>query len=294
MIYLILSILLYSINNYFWKKILSDSNIWFVIALRSSFTIIFGLICSCLIYPELLNITTWHQLKFFLTASLLGALGLICMVSALKKGSLRQLGVFNLLTVFITVTYLIVFENLNIKYYLIGSFFIVIGFAFYLFQIKKDRVADNSIKQYSLLGLMALFFSASGLLHWYNLKSSIPVMTSLLTQESTVFMIGISLFLFQPKKLIVKIVRNSYNKIILVFIMAIIIFLAVWFGFMGLRITNPIISSLLSLAVPVLTIVFGYVFFKEKINSSILYCFLLISIGAFLLYLDLNLNHFYN
>ena len=292
MIFLILSILLYSINNYFWKKILLDSNIWFVIALRSSFTIILGLICSYFIYPELMNTIKWHQLKFVLMASLLGALGLICMVSALKKGSLRQLGVFNLLTVFITVSYLIVFENLNIKYYIIGSFFIVIGFSFYLFQIKKDRVADNSIKQYSLLGLMALFFSASGLLHWYNLKASIPVMTSLLTQEITVFFIGISLFLFQPKKLIIEIVRNSTKKIILVFIMSVIIFLAVWFGFMGLKITNPIISSLLSLAVPILTIVFGNVFLKEKINSTILYSFLLISIGAFLLYLDLN--HFYN
>jgi len=292
MVFLILSIFLYSVNNYFWKKILLDSNIWFVIALRSSFTIILGLICSYFIYPELLNTIMWQQLKFVLMASLLGALGLICMVSALKKGSLRQLGVFNLLTVFITVSYLIVFENLNIKYYIIGSFFILIGFSFYLFQIKKDRVSDNSIKQYLLLGLMALFFSASGLLHWYNLKASIPVMTSLLTQEITVFFIGISLFLFQPKKLIIEIVRNSTKKIILVFIMSVIIFLAVWFGFMGLKITNPIISSLLSLAVPILTIVFGNVFLKEKINSSILYSFLLISIGAFLLYLDLN--YFYN
>ncbi len=292
MIFLILSILLYSINNYFWKKILSDTNIWFVIALRSLFTIILGLLFSCFIYSELLNTISWHQLKSVLIASLLGALGLICMVSALKNGSLRQLGVFNLLTVFITVTYLIIFENLNIKYYLIGSFFILIGFAFYLFQIKKNRVAEYSIKQYSLLSLMALFFSSSGLLHWYNLKAFIPVIASVLTQESTVFLIGISMFLFQPKKLIIEIVRNSINKIKLVFIMALIIFLAILFGFMGLKITNPLISSLLSLSVPIITILFGKIFFKENLNSNILVSLLLISIGAFLLYLDLN--HFYN
>jgi drug/metabolite transporter (DMT)-like permease len=288
MIFLILSILLYSVNNYFWKKILSDTNIWFVIALRSSFTIILGLASSYFVYPELFENIRFYELKLILTASLLGALGLICMVSALRNGSLRQLGIFNLITVFFTVSYLIVFDNLSIKYYLIGSFFIVIGFSFYLFQIKKDRLADNSIKQYSLLGLMALFFSASGLFHWYNLKASIPIMTSLLTQEITVFFIGISLFLFQPKKHIIEIVRNSNKKIIFVFIMSVIIFLAVWFGLMGLKITDPIITSLLSLAVPILTIVFGNVFLKEKINSCILYSFLLISIGAFLLYLDLN------
>ena len=292
MIFLILSIFLYSINNYFWKKILSDSNIWFVIALRSSFTIILGLIWSYFIAPEFLNTITWQQLKFVLIASILGALGLICMVSALKNGSLIQYGIFNLLTIFITVTYLIIFENLNIKYYIIGSSFIIVGFAIYLSQLKKEKVADNSIKQYLLLSLMALFFSFSGLMHWYNLKVSIPVMASLLIQEGTVFVFGITFFLLQPQKVIIEVIRNSTNKIILVVFMSIIIFLAVWFGFMGLKITNPIISSLLSLAVPIITIFLGNLFLKEKINSTILYSFILILIGAFLLYLDLN--HFNN
>ncbi len=292
MIFLILSIFLYSINNYFWKKILSDSNIWFVIALRSSFTIILGLIWSYFIAPEFLNTITWQQLKFVLIASILGALGLICMVSALKNGSLIQYGIFNLLTILITVTYLIIFENLNIKYYIIGSSFIIVGFAIYLSQLKKEKVADNSIKQYLLLSLMALFFSFSGLMHWYNLKVSIPVMASLLIQEGTVFVFGITFFLLQPQKVIIEVIRNSTNKIILVVFMSIIIFLAVWFGFMGLKITNPIISSLLSLAVPIITIFLGNLFLKEKINSTILYSFILILIGAFLLYLDLN--HFNN
>ena len=74
--------------------------------------------------------------------------------------------------------------------------------------------------------------------------------------------------------------------------MALIIFLAILFGFMGLKITNPLISSLLSLSVPIITILFGKIFFKENLNSNILVSLLLISIGAFLLYLDLN--HFYN
>lgn len=292
MIFLILSILLYSINNYFWKKILLDSNIWFVIALRSSFTIILGLICSYFIYPELMNTIKWHQLKFVLMASLLGTLGLICMVSALKKGSLRQLGVINLLTVFLTVTYLIVFENLNFKYYFLGSFFITCGFAFYLFQLKKEKAPDNSIKQYFYLGLMSVFFSASGLLHWYNLKASVPVMISLLSQESTVFIFGITLFLFQPPKVIVELVKNNSDKIVFIFFMAVIIFLAVWLSFMGLKITDPLISSLISLLIPILTILLGNVFLKEKFNFTILLSLFLISIGAFLLYLDLN--HFYN
>ncbi len=292
MIFLILSILFYSINNYFWKKVLKDSNIWFVISLRSTFTIIIGTIASYFYFPAILKTISWDQLKLVLFASVLGALGLISMVSALKNGSLRLFGLFNLLTVFLTVTYLIVFENLNVKYYLFGSFFIIVGFAFYLIQIKKEATTDNSLKQYSLLSLMVVFFSSSGLLHWYNLKASVPVMVSLLTQESTVFCIGTFILLIHPHEVIIDIVRNGFNKIRFVFIMAIIIFLAVWFGFMGLKITDPIVSSLLSLSVPIITILFGSIFFKEKINSNMVFSLLLVSVGAFLLYLDLN--YFYD
>ena len=292
MIYLILSILLYSINNFFWKKILEDSNIWLVISLRSFFTVILGTVWYHLFYPELKDAITWNQFKLILIASIFGAFGLITMVSALKKGSLRQLGIFNLITVFLTVSYLIVFENLNIKYYLIGSFFIICGFIFYLIKLFKDKSPDNSFKQYLLLSLMALFFSFSGLLHWYNLKAFVPVIASLLTQESTVFIIGISFFFLQSKVDINDLIKNISNKIVFIFFMALIIFLAVWFGFMGLKITNPIISSLLSLAVPVITILFGSIFLKEKLNVNILFSLILISIGAFLLYLDLN--NYYN
>ena len=296
MIYLILSILLYSINNFFWKKILEDSNIWLVISLRTTFTIIIGIIVSYFYFPDILKTISWDQLKLVLFASVLGALGLISMISALKNGSLRLFGLFNLLTVFVTVTYLIVFENLNVKYYLFGSFFIIVGFAFYLFEIKKEATLDNTLKQYSLLSLMVVFFSSSGLLHWYNLKASVPVMVSLLTQESTVFCIGTFILLIQPHEVIIDIARNGFNKIRFVFIMAIIIFLAVWFGFMGLKITDPIVSSLLSLSVPIITILFGSFFFKEKINSNMVFSLLLVSVGAFLLYLDLNLNlnYFYD
>ena len=287
MIFLILSILFYSINNYFWKKVLKNSNIWFVISLRSTFTIIFGIIVSYFYFPDILKSISWDQLKLVLFASVLGALGLISMVSALKNGSLRLFGLFNLLTVFLTVTYLIVFEDLNVKYYLFGSFFIIVGFAFYLIQIKKKATTDISLKQYSLLSLMVVFFSSSGLLHWYNLKASVPVIVSLLTQESTVFCIGSFILIIQPHEVIIDIVRNGFNKIRFVFIMAMIIFLAVWFGFMGLKITDPIVSSLLSLSVPIITILFGSIFFKEKINSNMLFSLLLVSVGAFLLYLDL-------
>ena len=74
----------------------------------------------------------------------------------------------------------------------------------------------------------------------------------------------------------------------LVFVMAVLIFAAVWTGFLGLKITNPFLASLLPLATPVLTILFGALFFKEKWNKKIGLALFIIAIGAYVLHLNLN------
>ena len=51
-----------------------------------------------------------------------------------------------------------------------------------------------------------------------------------------------------------------------VLLMGFVIFLALLFNFLGLKETNPIISSLLFLATPLTTILFSAFFFKEKLS----------------------------
>ena len=71
--------------------------------------------------------------------------------------------------------------------------------------------------------------------------------------------------------------------------MATIIFFALLFSFLGLQVTNPLISSVLFLAIPLLTIVFGKLFFKEKMNLYNLIAVVLIALGAFILHYQIQM-----
>jgi drug/metabolite transporter (DMT)-like permease len=68
--------------------------------------------------------------------------------------------------------------------------------------------------------------------------------------------------------------------------MALLIFSALLFSFLGLKVTNPLISSLLFLSNPLLTIVFAALFFKEKINLYTILALIFISSGAFIIHLQ--------
>jgi len=65
-----------------------------------------------------------------------------------------------------------------------------------------------------------------------------------------------------------------------------VIFLALLFSFLGLEITNPIISGVLFLANPITTIIFSAYFFKEKIKVTDWIAIAVIAFGAFLLHLQ--------
>jgi drug/metabolite transporter (DMT)-like permease len=66
--------------------------------------------------------------------------------------------------------------------------------------------------------------------------------------------------------------------------MALVIFFALYFSFLGLGATNPVVSSILFLATPLLTILFGALFFKERISSVNIVTIAIIAVGAFILH----------
>ncbi|WP_338407633.1 hypothetical protein [uncultured Flavobacterium sp.] len=286
--FVLASIFFYSVNNLLWKKILFKSNIWIVMTLRSFMTCSIGLIIIYFFYPNVFNELTIATLIKSTSASLLGAFGLVFMTSALKLGSLRQLGIFNMTGVFFTVTYLYFFENFDFKYYVIGTSLIVLGFVIYLTQIKRDLKKEISYRQLLLFTLMTVFFSASALFHWNNLKQSISPIFSLINQEIVVFSISFFGLLTRTSYSKKQIIRSSIAIYKLTFVMALLIFMAVWTGFLGLKITNPYITSLLALGIPVLTILFGTFFYKEKWSFSNFIALVLIIFGAFMLHFNLN------
>jgi drug/metabolite transporter (DMT)-like permease len=286
--YILASIFFYALNNLLWKKILFESNMWLIMSLRAFMTCSIGLLIIFFFYRNIFNELTIDTILKVSLASFVGALGLVFMTSALQLGSLRQLGLFNLAGVFFTVTYLYFFENFDLRYYVIGTSLILLGFAVYLIQIKKELDKENSFRQLLLFTLMTIFFSASGLLHWHNLKQSISPIFSLVNQEFIVFSVSFIGLVTRTSYTRKQIIISSMYIYKLVFVMAILIFMAVWTGFLGLKITNPYVTSLLALSTPVLTIVFGALFYKEKWSLSNLIALSLIISGAFMLHFHLN------
>ena len=221
-------------------------------------------------------------------ASIFGAFGLISMILALKEGSLTQLGVFNLLIVFLVSLYLFFFENIFLKNYAIASICIIVGFTLYIFQIKKIEGVKKKIsfRNIILFTMMSFFFAASSLMHWYNLKQEVPAILSVTVQELVVFFVVLIIFNFKTSLSFHQIYPQIQKIVKPVVFMAIIIFSAIWTGFLGLQYTNPLISSLISLITPILTIIFGVLFFKDQWNTITLLSLFLISTGVYLINLE--------
>lgn len=288
MIFLILSNFLYAYNNLLWKRILSKFDLWLIIGLRCLLTSFIGLTLILLFYSNIFSAITYSVSLSIFIASILGAFGLISMILALKEGSLTQLGIFNLLIVFFISSYLLLFENIFLKNYTIASIFIIFGFVGYVFQIKKVETAKNThtFRHYMLFTMMAFFFSASILLHWYNLNQEIPAILSVTVQEIVVFFVVLIFFKFQTSLTTNQIYPQTRKIFIPVLFMAIIIFSAIWTGFLGLKHTNPLISSLISLITPVLTIVFGVLLYKNQWNYITLISLFFITLGVYLINLE--------
>ena len=288
MVFLILSSFFYAFNNLLWKRLLSKFDLWLIIGFRCLLTSCIGLAIIFLFYPTIFSALTYAVTIKIIVASIFGAFGLISMILALKEGSLTQLGVFNLLIVFLVSLYLFFFENIFLKNYAIASICIIVGFTLYIFQIKKIEGVKKKIsfRNIILFTMMSFFFAASSLMHWYNLKQEVPAILSVTIQELVVFFVVLIIFYFKTSLSFHQIYPQIQKIVKPVVFMAIIIFSAIWTGFLGLQYTNPLISSLISLITPILTIIFGVLFFKDQWNTITLLSLFLISTGVYLINLE--------
>lgn len=279
MIYIILSILLFSFNNVLWKKNLESISISFLVAYRSFFTSIISLVLLFYIY-DLTNIRISDFVRITL-GSVFGVIGLFSMLVVVKKASLQWLGIYNLIGIIVSTLFLFFFEKINFSKSIFGMAIIVIGFIFFIYFNRQNQL-NISRKQHLLLLLMTLCFSISSLIHWKNLTSNFPPLLILSNQELVVF---ISAFVITCKNRKIISIRNlCKNYFSRVILMSFIVFLALLTSFLGLKITNPIISSVLFLASPLTTILFSYLFFKEKLSIKNFVVILIISFGTFILH----------
>ena len=285
MIYLILAMLLFSFNNVLWKKNLLNISVSLLMTYRSFFTSILAI--SFLFYFHDLTEFSFIQISRTLTTAILGLVGLFSMLTLYKKASLQWAAIYNLLGIIFTTLYLWIFKELDIKSSFLGIFIITIGFIFYIYTKKKSTVKIN-LKHHLLLVLMTLCFGTAAILNWENLNQKIPVILIIANQEVLVFICGIVLLFLERRKRrssiqLLSIFQKYFYRVLL---MSIVILLGLFFSFLGLEITNPIISGVLFLASPLTTILFSAYFFKEKIKVTDWIAIGVISFGAFLLHLQ--------
>jgi hypothetical protein len=283
MIFIMLSVLLFSYNNVLWKKNIKATSISFLVAYRAFFTSTISLGFLLLFFTiEHISISDFIKIT---TGSLFGVLGLFSMLAVIKKASLQWLGIYNLLGVVFTILYLWIFDAVPIKESLLGLLFIVSGFVCFIFSNKQTQL-KITFKQHLILLLMTFSYSFSAILHWKNLNLNFSPLLIIANQESIVFFVGL---LFTFKKANISAIKTDlriYFKRII--IMSAVIFFAILFSLLGLKQTNPIVSSLLFLAAPLATILFSAFFFKEKFSKNNIVFIIIILLGAFMLHFKIN------
>ena len=283
MIFIMLSVLLFSYNNVLWKKNLKATSIPFLVAYRAFFTSTIS-IGFLLVFFTIEHISISDFIKIT-TGSLFGVLGLFSMLAVIKKASLQWLGIYNLLGVVFTILYLWIFDTVLIKEFLLGLLFIVSGFVCFIFSNKQTQL-KITFKQHLILLLMTFSYSSSAIFHWKNLNLNFSPLLIIANQESIVFFVGL-LFTFKKANIsAIKTELRIYFKRII--IMSTVIFFAILFSLLGLKQTNPIVSSLLFLAAPLTTILFSAFFFKEKFSKKNIVFIIIILLGACMLHFQNN------
>lgn len=283
MIFLLLSILFFGFNNVLWKKNLEQVDFLFLVSYRALFTSILSIIIA-------LSVTSFDtvtiSILFRVTlGSIFGVIGLLCMLSVIQKASLHWLGIYNLMGIGVTTCYLIVYENFAIKQSILGASILILGFIYHIYT-NSNKSLYMTLRQHMLMIIMTLSFCISSILHWKNLEKDIPALVIVSNQEIVVFITTTLVFLLKNKKTIS---FEPYKKHFLnVILMAGVIFLALLFSFLGLKLTNPLISSLVFLASPLTTIVMNLVFFKEKLTLHNTIALVLLGAGAFILHYNTN------
>ena len=284
MTYLVLAMLLFSFNNVLWKKNLVNISVSLLMTYRSFLTSILS--TSILFYFHDITEFSFLQISKTLTSATLGLIGLFSMLTLYKKASIQWAAIYNLLGIIFTILYLWLFKKFDLKSSFFGLTIITIGFIFYIYTNKNSSLKIN-LKQHLLLILMTLCFGTAAIINWENLTQKIPAIFIIANQEILVFICGVVILFFEKR-------RRKPNQLLLTFqkyfyrvlLMSMVIFLGLLFSFLGLEITNPVISGVLFLASPLTTILFSSYFFRETIKISDWIAIGVIAFGAFLIHLQ--------
>ena len=271
--YLILSSLFFAINNVLWKWVVADYLPLQVIVKRSTFTSLLGVVFLSINGFELY--TTFSEVLFVNLTCIIGALGLVFMIYALKESSLNNFIHYSLLGSLGIASYLYFIEQIVPRNLLLGILFIALGFCSFLWNQRLNSKAVRTSTHCYLI-LMTLCFSVSGIMQWYNLKTY-DVVFLVVHQEIEVLIVAGILIRFLKQPIL------AFFKFDYILVMVPIVAIAIVAGMYGLKITNPFISSIISLTTPILTIILAVIVLKEHFKWYYVSSMFLVILGAWML-----------
>lgn len=271
--YLILSVLFFAINNVLWKSIVADYLPLQVIVKRSMFTSLLGVVFLGMNGFE--TYTTLSEALFVNLTCIIGALGLVFMIYALKESTLNDFIHYSLLGSIGTASYLYFSENIIPQNYILGILFIAFGFCLFLWNQRMNSKAVRTSTHCYLI-LMTLCFSVSGIMQWYNLKTY-DVVFLVVHQEIEVLIVAGILIRFLKQPIL------TFFKFDYILVMVPIITIAVVAGMYGLKVTNPFISSIINLTTPILTITLAVIVLKERFKWYYVSSIVMVILGAWML-----------
>ena len=271
--YLILSALFFAVNNVLWKWIVADYLPLQVIVKRSMITSLLGVVF--LGANGFAMYTTFSEVLFVNLTCIIGALGLVFMIYALKESSLNNFIHYSLLGSIGTASYLYFIEDIIPQNYVLGILLISFGFCTFLwYQGVSSKTVQFSTHRN--LALMTLCFSISGIMQWYNLKTYDVIFLAVHQEVEVLIVAGIIMrYLKQP--------ILSFFKFDYILLMASIVTIAIIAGMYGLKMTNPFISSIVSLTTPMLTMVLAVLVLKEHFKWYYVSSMFMVILGAWML-----------
>jgi len=264
MYFLYASVFLYAFNNVIWKYFVKNEHPLHLISRRAVFTVAISL--AAILYMHVDIASYLHDPKAWnvLAGSLFGVAGLVLMVTFLKTGSLVRMGYYSLIGTFVAAAYTYIFREapVTIRTFT-GAALILSGYLVFLFDEKRRVKMEPAIlSQHLLLVSMTLCFATSMLIQWEQLKV-LPPLAIISTQEVVVLAVTFVAWLI-VKPAVAQ--AGEGNTIRNTAIMAVVIFVAILTGTLGLKTADPFLASLTGMISPVLTVFGGRLVFKDKLR----------------------------
>jgi drug/metabolite transporter (DMT)-like permease len=278
MISALLSAFMFAFNNILWKQKLIEVKTNTLISYRAIFTSSIAIVLTLILCESF----TFNVLDFIKisSGSIMGFIGLWCMLIVIRNTSLQWLAVYNLVGVVLNAVYLIVFESYDLTSLIIGGIFIVFGFIHFVLNQQKSG-KSISLRNHLTLTIMTISFSLSSIIHWKNLSSDISPLLIISNQETIVlFFSTFGVIIRREKDYYIQKFNKHFKS---TFFMAIILVLALFFSLIGLEKTNPLTMSLVVLISPILTLILNSILLKDRISNACILSVIFILFGSILL-----------